>query len=206
VYGRQPTDLTHVPEDYLGAPDPLDPLTTYGQAKRASEFLCAAFGRKHGLEVVIARCFAFVGPHLPLDAHYTIGNFIRDGLKGGPIHVEGDGTPYRSYLYAADLAVWLWTIPFRGETCRPYNVGSEEAVTIKSLAALVAASLQPEPVVLIAKTATPGQTAERYVPSTKRAVSELNLQQTIYLEEGIARTITWQQQRIEHKEADGLRA
>jgi len=206
VYGRQPTDLTHIPEDYAGAPDSLDPLTVYGQAKRASEFLSAAFARRHGLEVMVARCFAFVGPHLPLDANFAVGNFIRDGLNGGPIRVEGDGTQFRSYLYATDLAIWLWTILFRGEVCRPYNVGSEEALTVKSLAEQVATSFHPEPAVLIAKGATPGQPSERYVPSTKRAASELHLQQTINLTEGIARTIAWQQQRskLTRRNAGGI--
>ncbi len=172
VYGRQPSDLTHTPEEYAGAPDPLDPRSAYGVGKRVAEHLGAVYHRQYGLPVKIARCFAFVGPYLPLDAHFAAGNFLRDGLRGGPVRVGGDGTPYRSYLYAADLAVWLWTLLFRGAPCRPYNVGGEEAVSIAELAHCVADHFGVG--VQIARLPTPGRPAERYVPSTRRAREELS--------------------------------
>jgi dTDP-glucose 4,6-dehydratase len=191
VYGRQPADLTHVPEDYPGAPDPLDPLTAYAQAKRASEFLCAGFGQKHGLEVVVARCFAFVGPHLPLDANFAVGNFIRDALAGGPIRVNGDGTPRRSYLYAADLAAWLWTVLVKGAAGRAYNVGSDADLPIRELADEVRKVVAPHAEVRVAKQPEPGKPAERYVPDIARARTELGLDVSIPLPEAIRRTADW---------------
>jgi dTDP-glucose 4,6-dehydratase len=193
VYGKQPPDITHIPEDYQSAPDSTDPRSAYGEGKRAAEMLCTLYAKQYGLETKIARCFAFFGPYLPLDIHYAIGNFIRDGLRGGPIQVKGDGTPYRSYLYAADLAIWLWTILLRGQACRPYNVGSEDDLTIGEVARAVANVSQPNVVVKIAKLAVPGRSAERYVPATRRARAELNLETKITLTDGISRTIEWNQ-------------
>jgi dTDP-glucose 4,6-dehydratase len=194
VYGRQPPAISQVPEDYAGAPDPLSPASTYGQAKRVSEFLCAACGRDPGLETVIARCFAFVGPHLQLDAGYAIGNFIRDALCRGPIRVTGDGTPFRSYLYAADLAIWLWTILFRGKPGTAYNVGSDSALSILELAHEVRKVVAPQADVECASPQSPvasHQPAERYVPSIKRARAELGLEVLVPLPEAIKRTADW---------------
>ena len=189
VYGKQPPDVANIPEDYEGAPFPSDINAAWGESKRAAEFLCAYYSKQYGIETKIARCFTFVGPYLPLDIHYAIGNFIRDGLNGGPIRVNGDGTPYRSYLYAADLAIWLWTILFKGTACRPYNVGAEEAITIAELASTVAHCFPKKIVVNIAKSPDPNKPPQRYIPSTKRVQEDYGLRQTIGVEEGIMKTI-----------------
>jgi nucleoside-diphosphate-sugar epimerase len=190
VYGRQPTDLSHVPEEYFDDPASSDSLSPYGEAKRAAEALCLRTATETGLEVKIARGFAFVGPHMPLDAHFAIGNFIRDALAGGPIRIRGDGTAIRSYLYAAELAVWLLTILLRGKSGTAYNVGSEEEVTVSELARRVASVSGPGIRIEIASKPS-GSPSERYVPSTRRARQELGLEQEVGLEEAIRRTTAW---------------
>lgn len=193
VYGRQPPELSHVDETYGEGPDPLDARSSYGEAKRLAELLVARRSEEGGPQGVIARGFAFVGPHLPLDAHFAIGNFIRDGLQGSPIEVRGDGTPYRSYLYAADLAIWLWTLLFRGKGGRAYNVGSEDDLPLRDLASRIAAYFGTE--VKIAGTALENRPAERYVPSTARAREELGLRARVPLDEAIRLTAEWHRER-----------
>jgi nucleoside-diphosphate-sugar epimerase len=183
IYGRQPSTLTHIPEDYAG-----DPRTPYGHAKRISEWMCTMYAAQYGFDALIARLFAFVGPRLPLDANFAVGNFLRDAMSGGPIRIQGDGTPYRSYLYAADLAIWLWTILVKGESCRPYNVGSAEEITIAGLARAVAENTRPGTPIEIAREPVPGAPAARYVPSIERARQELNLSPLIGLPEALRRT------------------
>lgn len=188
VYGRQPPEITHVPEEYKGIPSIQDVKSAYAIGKYAAEHLCHLYAKQHQLDIKIARCFAFVGPYLPLDIHFAIGNFIRDGLNGGPIRIAGDGTPHRSYLYAADLMIWLWTILFRGKTLRPYNVGSNESISIAELARVVASTFDTNVSVEIAKVANLSVLPERYVPNVDRAKEELGLIRRVSLFDAINST------------------
>ena len=174
VYGPQPSEMTHVPESYAGAPDPLNPASVYGEGKRASELMCAlhqqaALSKGIAFEAKIARCWAFSGPHLPLNAHFAIGNFIGDVLAGRPISIGGDGTPRRSYMYGADLAIWLWTMLFRAPAMVAFNVGSARDVSILELAEIVSATLHPATVITVAKQPVAGAAPARYIPSVARA-------------------------------------
>jgi nucleoside-diphosphate-sugar epimerase len=121
-----------------------------------------------------------------------MGNFIGDALEGRTIRVCGDGTPTRSYLYAADLAIWLWTILLRGEAARPYNVGSEHGVSISDLAHMVARVVADGRVdVDVAEERIPDAPPHRYVPDTSRATRELGLGTTVLLEDAVSRTAEW---------------
>jgi dTDP-glucose 4,6-dehydratase len=194
AYGRQPPELPLMNENHPGAPRADDWRAAYGHAKRVSEFLIASQTATSGMEHVNARCFAFVGPGLPLDAHYAIGNFIGDALAQRPIQIKGDGTPYRSYLYAGDLAAWLWRLLLDPRATGTVNVGSDQPVSIAETAQAVAAAaarvgLKTEVRVLGQPTA--GKLAERYVPSVTKARSEFGLDTWTDLSTAIERTLAW---------------
>ncbi len=191
VYGRQSMQISRIHEDYDGAPDPLDWRAAYSEGKRVAELLAVLKARQYGFEAKITRCFAFVGPYQKLDGQWAIGNFIHDGLNGGPIIVKGDGTACRSYLYAADLMIFLWTILFRGESCTPYNVGSEKEINIRSLALLVSSVLKLKKDIVISKKPDIKAEIDRYVPSIKRAQRRLKLKQWVTLQDAIKKTIKY---------------
>jgi dTDP-glucose 4,6-dehydratase len=194
VYGRHVKTAREVDETCREAPDPLDPASCYDEGKRAAELLCALYWRQRRLPAVVARCFSVVGPFLPLDWHYAAGNFIRDALAGGPVRVAGDGSPERSYLYLADLALWLWVILAEGRPGRAYNVGGDETVSIGELARRTAACFSPALEVDIACQPQPGQTPHRYVPSLRRAGEELHLKPRLGLDEALRRTLAFYDQ------------
>lgn len=192
VYGRTPPEMTAIPESWTGAPDPLVPASAYGEGKRVSELLgTIAASERPGLDVSIARCFAFVGPHLPLDKHFAIGNFINAAMRGEDIRIQGDGTPLRSYLYASDLANWLWVLLFDGPSARAYNVGGAEGLSIGALAYRVNLVLGGTGKVRIAETPPPGGASQAYVPSIERIAAELGLTPTVSLDQAILRTARW---------------
>ena len=184
VYGPQPERIERIGEAFAGAPSLDHAIAPYAEAKRVAEILV---GRTTGLDATIARGFAFVGPGLPLDAHFAAGNFLRDALARRPIEIRGDATAVRSYLYAADLAVWLWTILLRGTGV--YNVGSEREVAIHDLATLVAQETGTRVVFAPCPSARP--TSRRYVPDTLRARESLGLEETFCLRDAVRRTVRY---------------
>lgn len=209
VYGSQPASITHISEEYTGTPNPSDlltPGTAYAEGKRAAELLCSRYAQTGGMECKIARCFAFVGPHLPLDGHFAIANFIRDAMRGDVIHVHGDGTSRRSYMYAADLAIWLWTMLFRAPSKEAFNVGSEQATSILELAHTVAASLGSKASVQVAQKSAQDAPVQQYVPSTRKAEQELGLQCHVSLEDAIRRTAARHGEPLNTSAADRRRA
>ena len=164
--------------------DDCRPVTAYGKGKLTAE----RFLVDSGLDVRIARCFAFVGPYLNRTIHFAIGNFMQDCLDGRDIVIKGDGTPLRSYLYADDLVEWLFAILDRGKSGRPYNVGSDKAVSIAELAEEVLKVLNPSgkaQTLVAASNATPSV----YVPCVARAVGELGLRVSVHLEDAIRKSM-----------------
>lgn len=175
VYGPQSAPV--------GEDSPCLPTTAYGKGKLEAERMLV----NSGLDVRIARCFAFTGPYLNRRIHFAIGNFIEDALNGRRPELTGDGTPLRSYLYADDLVEWLLAIMERGETGRAYNVGSPSAISIRELADLVYATLtgNQSPV---GEMRTEYRRPSVYVPKTLRAESELGLSVKVGLVEAVRRS------------------
>jgi len=187
VYGRQPSWLAGVDEDWTGGPDPRDPLSAYAEGKRAAETLCAAYARQYGLDVVTTRIFALLGPLLPLGTHFAAGNFIRDAIAGQPIRVQSSGEAVRSYLYAADLAVWMWRLVIDAAPGAAYNVGSHQGVTIAALAKRIGRMLGAPRVEILGRQDA-GWNPGRYVPANHRICTDLGVRVSVRLDAAIRRT------------------
>lgn len=173
VYGDQPASMPALDEDAGLAGNPLSPGYAYGEGKRIMEMLCACRAGRDLPAPVVARCFAFVGPQLP--GHLAPAQFLRDALAGGPIVLRGDGSAMRSYLYAADLAVWLLVLLARGTAGRAYNVGGPDPISVADLARTIRDTVAPGTRIDILGTDS-GAPRHRYLPDTRRAHEELGLE------------------------------
>ena len=187
VYGKQPVDVEHITEEnsYLD----LESLDThkkgYAASKRDSESAIMKLGDR-GLQVSIARCFAFVGKYLPRNQHFAIGNFIEDGLNSRSIQARGVRPTYRSYMYADDLVDWMMTIlKSASNTCEVFNLGSDESISIHNLAYIISERFS----VGISAQPYKFQDSDKYIPSIKKARNKLGLKLNYRLTDAIDQTI-----------------
>jgi dTDP-glucose 4,6-dehydratase len=190
VYGPQPAELPLIAEDYAGRASISDPAHRFARAKLDAERR-GKQSVKQGVKFVAARAFALVGPRLPLDGQFALGNFLGDALAGREIDITGDGAPIRSWMHAADLSAWCWTILARGTPGTSYNVGSEEAYSLWDAAHCVAALASPPVPVVRAEQPPADGLVSRYVPSVALARETLGLDVWIPFDEALRRTWAW---------------
>jgi len=174
VYGPQPPGVPSLREDHPFAPSSTDVKSVYGNGKRMAEHLCALYSKHHdGPPCVIARCFAIVSQHIPLDGPYALGNFMRDALAAQGIRISGDGQTVRSYIDGRDMAHWMFTLLLRGVSGEAYNVGSDQPVTTLELATAIRDLFGiGQPVEVIGRTDSGSRSV--YLPNVQKA-GELGL-------------------------------
>lgn len=193
VYGEMPDHLERFSEGWERPQSSIPLSSAYAQGKVDAEALLKKATIDGKCQGLIARLFAFSGVHLPLDRHFAIGNFVRDAVCDQRITIRGNGSPIRSYLDGQDMSEWIFQIIESGSPEEIYHVGSERAISIKDLATLVSNRyelLTDNPVkVDILDQSSPLDGVSRYVPSTERTRTQLNLKENIDLEESIDQMI-----------------
>jgi UDP-glucuronate decarboxylase len=176
VYGGQNCNL--IKESAMTQIDTLNEASGLALGKSVAEYLLQQAYSKTGLEVIIARCFSFVGPGIPLNLHYAIGNFIKSANEGSFIDIKSDGLAIRSYMFMGDLVWWLIKLLIDGKSGEVYNVGSDEAVSVVELAKKVKKIFHLDAKIIISgntnySVGVPVRNV--YLPSIEKARNELNL-------------------------------
>lgn len=130
------------PEDYA----PLEPISVYGACKLASEALISSYAHTYGFRAVIYRLANIIGPR---SKHGVIYDFV-EKLKANPRDLEilGDGSQAKSYLDVGDCVDgMLLGLERSAGRVDVFNLGSEDWIDVKSIAALVVEEMGLEDVV-----------------------------------------------------------
>ncbi len=192
VYGKSEIQEKGINEDYRGEIDFINLNSAYSLGKCGGEFLTNCFANEYDISVSSARCFAMAGPHLPLDKHFAFGNFMHAALNNSKIEITGNGEVYRSYLYLADVCIWLLKIAIKGENRKSYNVGNDQSISIKSLAEQIKLELKSNSVISIANNDSNKSHSDYYFPNTEYTKEALNLSVNYSLSDTIKLTSEWQ--------------
>ncbi len=124
-----------------GSAYPAAPDSEYGWEKLFSERLYLAYNRNHGMECRIARYHNIFGPEGTWTggrekAPAALCRKVAMATSGDTIEIWGDGLQTRSFLYIDECLDGTLRLA-RSEHPGPFNIGSEEMVSINQLAEMV---------------------------------------------------------------------
>jgi dTDP-L-rhamnose 4-epimerase len=123
---------------------PLQCSSIYALSKRVQEEMALLFGRTYSMPVVALRFFNIYGPRQALSNPYTgVAAIFASRLLNGkaPLFFE-DGRQMRDFVSVADAVQALKLAMERSEAAgRTFNIGSGEPVSIREVAARLAAAL-----------------------------------------------------------------
>ncbi|MCP3060258.1 SDR family oxidoreductase [Myxococcus sp. K38C18041901] len=174
-------------EDYWGNVNPIGPRSVYDEAKRYSEAITAAYGRK-GVQVRIVRIFNTYGPRMRLNDGRVVPAFVGQALQGEDFTVFGDGSQTRSFCYVKDLVDGLVRLALSDEP-NPVNIGNPREMTIRQFAEAVRTAAGGGGKII--EKPLPKDDPKQRQPDITRARTILNWEPKVPLEEGLRETIAY---------------
>lgn len=191
VYGKQSNKSLGCKESYLTFNKKINLKNGYKReysiTKRRNEKLFEKFAKKFG-KVSIARCFTFVGEHLPTNSYYVVGNIIRNILNNENINIKANYKVVRSYMHEEDLVSSLFKIlDYSNQNCPIYNVGSDDAISIHKLADLLAKKYNLH--VDINNKKNYKKTVDKYVPNINKFRKDFKFYKKISSYNAVIKTI-----------------
>ena len=199
IYGDPLPHSIPTPEDYRGNVSCTGPRACYDESKRYGETLCVNFARQYGLPVRMARPFNNYGPGLKITDGRVIPDFVRDVLAGRDIVILSDGSPKRTFCYAADAIAGYYKILVKGRPGEPYNIGVETPeISMLELAERIVGlgrELFGYDGKVVRKQSSEGDylvdNPSRRCPIITKARTELGYDPLIGLDEGLRRSMVW---------------
>lgn len=177
-------------EEYWGNVNPIGPRSCYDEGKRCAETLFFDYHRQNKVRIKVMRIFNTYGPRMHPEDGRVVSNFIMQALTGQPITIYGDGSQTRSFCYVDDLIegmISLMNSP--DEVTGPINIGNPGEFTIRQLAEKIVDMIGNDAEMIFRD--LPVNDPMQRKPDIGKAISLLDWQPTIALEDGLERTIDY---------------
>ena len=188
VYGDP--EVHPQPETYWGKVNPIGIRACYDEGKRVAETLFFDYWRQYELPIKVARIFNTYGPRMDENDGRVVSNFITQALRGDDLTIYGDGSQTRSFCYVDDLVrglVMLMNTP--NHVVGPMNLGNPIEFSMKELASLVIRYTESD--VNVVYKALPLDDPKQRRPDISYAQEQLGWAPTIFIDEGLQRTIAY---------------
>lgn len=176
---------------------PANPDSDYGWEKLFSERLYLAYNKNYEMNCKIARYHNIFGPEGTWTggkekAPAAICRKVSEALNESHIEIWGDGTQTRSFLYIDECIEGTVRLMRSSET-GPFNVGSEEMITINDLANMVINISQKNLQVknISGPIGVMGRNSNNDLINAK-----LNWKPSSKLEDGIKKTYNWVSEQV----------
>ena len=176
-------------EEYWGNVNPIGLRSCYDEGKRAAETLFFDYHRQHGLDIRVVRIFNTYGPNMAMNDGRVISNFILQALRNESITVYGDGSQTRSFCYVDDMVDGMIKMMDQEELIGPVNLGNPSEFTILELAEKVIELTESKSKIVFKP--LPLDDPEQRQPDITMAKEKLGWEQSVKLEEGLKKTITY---------------
>jgi UDP-glucose 4-epimerase len=190
--------------DYLPVDErhPLHPVDVNGINKMAGEWYHILYNNVYGLRACALRLTNTYGPRMRVkDARQTfLGIWIKKLVDDEPIQVFGDGTQIRDFNYVDDVVdALLLAAATRAADGQIFNLGSDETINLRDLAALLietgaAGSFEIIPFPSDRKAIDIGD----YYADYRLIQGRLGWRPRIALREGLARTLAFYRQERDY--------
>jgi nucleoside-diphosphate-sugar epimerase len=199
IYGDPTPENIPTPETYRGIVSCTGPRACYDEAKRYGETLCVNFAQQYKLPIKSARPFNNYGPGLKITDRRVIPDFAKDILAGRDIVMLSDGTPKRTFCYAADAVSGYYKVLVKGHPGEAYNIGVETPeIQMAELAERLvgfARDIVGYRGKVVKKPSQDGDylidNPNRRCPIIRKAREHLGYNPTITLDEGLRRSMIW---------------
>ena len=194
VYGDP--EVHPQPEEYRGSVNTIGIRICYDEGKRVAETRAFDYHRQNDVRIKVARIFNTYGPRMHPNDGRVVSNFIVQALMGQPITIYGDGSQTRSFCYVAVLIGWLIALMESDEAVTgPINLGNPGEFTIKALAEKTLQHVGSDSDLAFAP--LPGDDPKQRRPDISLAKSQLDWAPLIPLDEGLPKTISYFQGRLQ---------